>query len=182
MTPLLKRALDQAAVWHRDQKRKYPGIDVPYVSHLAGVAVILAKHGFDDEVIAAGALHDSIEDCNVTAEEIARLFGERVAKLVTAVSEADKTQTWEMRKMRYLEQFSKNPWEAQAITMADKIDNFQSIIVCQMSHGDPWAMFKRGRQTQMQQFYELQQRIRALTPHPLIDAFNETLGQLEKLG
>ncbi|MBK9260889.1 MAG: bifunctional (p)ppGpp synthetase/guanosine-3',5'-bis(diphosphate) 3'-pyrophosphohydrolase [Polyangiaceae bacterium] len=181
MTPLLKRALDQAAVWHRDQKRKYPGVDVPYVSHLAGVAVLLAKHGFDDEVIAAGALHDSIEDCGVTFDDISRLFGERVAQLVIAVSEADKSQSWEQRKQRYLEQFSKNPWDAQAITIADKIDNFQSIIVCKTSHGDPWAMFKRGRESQMRRFMELQQRMRVLPPHALITAFDEALDALTKL-
>jgi hypothetical protein len=33
MNLLVKRALDHAAVWHRDQKRKYPGVEVPYVSH-----------------------------------------------------------------------------------------------------------------------------------------------------
>jgi len=87
MTPLLKRALDQAAVWHQGQKRKYPGVDVPYMSHLAGVALLLAKHGFDDEVVAAGALHDAIEDAGVTAEEIATLFNARVADLVVRVSE-----------------------------------------------------------------------------------------------
>jgi len=181
MTPLLKRALDQAAVWHRDQKRKYPGVDVPYMSHLAGVAVLLARYGFDDEVIAAGALHDSIEDCGVSAQDVSRLFGERVARLVSAVSEADKTQSWEERKQRYLEQFSKNPWEAQAITISDKIDNFQSIIVCKASHGDPWAMFKRGRESQMWRFLQLQERMRALSPHPLITAFDEALDALEKL-
>jgi (p)ppGpp synthase/HD superfamily hydrolase len=181
MTPSLKRALDQAAVWHRDQKRKYPGVDVPYMSHLAGVAVLLAKHGFDDEVIAAGALHDSIEDCAVTAEDIRRLFGDRVAQLVSAVSETDKALPWEERKQRYLEQFSKNPWEAQAITIADKIDNFQSIIVCKTDHGDPWAMFKRGRESQMWRFLQLQQQMRALPPHALIAAFDETLDALAKL-
>ncbi|HMY18575.1 MAG TPA: HD domain-containing protein [Polyangium sp.] len=178
MVPLLKRALDQAAVWHRDQKRKYPGVDVPYMSHLAGVAIQLARHGFDDEVVAAGALHDSIEDCGVTAHEISELFGERVARLVTAVSETDKSLPWEERKQRYLDQFSKNPWEAQAITIADKIDNFQSIIVCKQCHGDPWAMFKRGRELQMWRFTQLQERLSTLPAHPLISAYNETLEAL----
>lgn len=178
MVPLLKRALDQAAVWHRDQKRKYPGVDVPYMSHLAGVAIQLARYGFDDEVVAAGALHDSIEDCGVTAHEISELFGERVARLVTAVSETDKSLPWEERKQRYLDQFSKNPWEAQAITIADKIDNFQSIIVCKQCHGDPWAMFKRGRELQMWRFTQLQERLSTLPAHPLISAYNETLEAL----
>jgi (p)ppGpp synthase/HD superfamily hydrolase len=181
MTPLLKRALDQAAVWHRDQKRKYPGVDVPYMSHLAGVAILLARHGFDDEVVAAGALHDSIEDCGVTANDISQRFGERVARLVTAVTEADKSASWEERKQRYVEQFAKNPWEAQVITIADKIDNFQSIIVCKESHGDPWAMFKRGRESQIWRFLQLQQSIRELPPHALITVFDETLEALTKL-
>ena len=71
---LLKRALDHAAVWHREQRRKYPNVDVPYMSHLAGVAVILSRHGFDDEVVAAGALHDVIEDSGVSYDDLTRLF------------------------------------------------------------------------------------------------------------
>ncbi len=171
MTPLLKRALDQAAVWHRGQKRKYPGVDVPYVSHLAGVALLLAKHGFDDEVIAAGALHDAVEDTGATGEDITRLFGRRVADLVLAVTEPAKTHAWEERKQRYLEQFAKNPWDAQAITIADKIDNFESIVVCASFHGDPWPMFRRGRDTQIAGFRALRERVLRLPPHALIDEF-----------
>lgn len=181
MSLLLKRALDQAAVWHRDQKRKYPGVEVPYMSHLAGVAILLARHGFDDEVVAAGALHDCMEDCGVTAHQIAELFSERVARLVTSVSETDKSLPWEERKQRYLEQFSKNPWESQAITISDKIDNFQSIIVCKQIHGDPWAMFKRGRESQMWRFNQLQERLHALPPHALISEYDATLVALSKL-
>src|ERR1041385_8713968 len=95
---LLKRALDQAAVWHRSQRRKYPSADVPYVSHLAGVAVILARHGFDEEVVAAGALHDAIEDQGVTFADLATRFGERVATLVKMVTEQDRSAPWEERK------------------------------------------------------------------------------------
>lgn len=172
---LLKRALDHAAVWHRSQRRKYPGIDVPYVSHLAGVAVILARHGFDDEVVAAGALHDSIEDAGVTRAQIAELFSERVADLVVYVSETDKSLPWEERKRLYLEHFPHKPWEAQAITLADKIDNFQSIVVCSRHHGDPWALFKRGRDAQLARFDALLGMSRALTPHPLIREFERAL-------
>ncbi len=178
MSLVLKRALDAAAVWHREQRRKYPGIDVPYVSHLAGVAIVLARHGFDDEVIAAGALHDSIEDCGVTFEELASRFGERVAALVRNVSEADKSASWEERKARYLVHFSAKEWDAQAITLADKIDNFQSIVLCKRDHGDPWSMFKRGRAMQMSRFGELLTRARTLSAHPLIDEYAAALEEL----
>ncbi|MCK6587640.1 MAG: HD domain-containing protein [Polyangiaceae bacterium] len=178
MGSLLKRALDHAAVWHRDQRRKYPGVDVPYVSHLAGVAVILARHGFDDEVVAAGALHDAIEDAGVTRAQIAELFNERVADLVVYVSETDKSLPWEERKRLYLEHFPHKPWEAQAITLADKIDNFQSIVVCSRHHGDPWALFKRGRDAQLARFDALLVMSRALPPHPLITEFEWALDEV----
>ncbi|EYF06223.1 HD domain-containing protein [Chondromyces apiculatus] len=178
---LLKRALDQAAVWHRSQRRKYPSVDVPYVSHLAGVAVILARHGFDEEVVAAGALHDVIEDQGVTFADLAARFGERVATLVKMATEQDRSAPWEERKKRYLEAFPTKPWEAQAITLADKIDNFQSIIVCAMDHGDPWAMFKRGRDLQLDRFDELGRLCAVLPKHPLVDEYAEALAAVRQV-
>jgi len=182
MSILLKSALDWAAVWHREQKRKYPGgADVPYVSHVAGVAAILSRHGFREEVVAAGALHDTIEDCGVTHATLAEKFGSDVADLVRHVSEEDKSLSWEERKKAYLEHFSTKPWEAQAITLADKIDNFQSILVCKASWGDPWAMFKRGKDAQVGRFEDLLERAKKLPPHPLIDEYAATLASVERI-
>jgi (p)ppGpp synthase/HD superfamily hydrolase len=172
---LLKRALDQAAVWHQSQRRKYPGVVVPYMSHLAGVAAILSRHGFEEEVVAAGALHDALEDTPATEAEIARLFGTRVAELVRLVSEQDKSLPWEERKHAYLARFPAEPWEAQAITLADKIDNFESIVVCSESFGDPWAMFKRGKAQQIERFEALASLAAGLRPHALIEEFMRAL-------
>lgn len=178
MTPLLKHALDCAAVWHRDQRRKYPGADVPYMSHLAGVAVILSAHGFDDEVVAAGALHDCIEDAGVTHDQLARTFGPRVAGLVRDVSEPDKSLSWEVRKEAALAAFEASSWEAQAISLADKIDNVWSIAVCAARHGDPWSMFKRGRAQKESQLRRLLDAARRLPPHPLVDEYARAVDAL----
>ena len=94
-----------------------------------------------------------------------------MAGLVVCVTEGAKSLPWEERKQRYLEQFSKNPWDAQAITIADKIDNFQSIVVCASTHGDPWPLFRRGREAQMGQFQDLHERVRVLPPHSIIGDF-----------
>jgi (p)ppGpp synthase/HD superfamily hydrolase len=179
--PLLKSAFDWAAVWHKDQLRKYPDAAVPYVSHVAGVAAILSRHGFPEEVVAAGALHDVLEDCGIAHGELVAKFGQRVADLVRHVSEEDKSLSWEERKRQYLEHFSEKPWEAQAITLADKIDNFQSIIVCARSFGDPWKMFKRGRDAQLVRFRDLEERALRLPSHPLIEEYRATLAALETL-
>jgi (p)ppGpp synthase/HD superfamily hydrolase len=181
MNLLVKRALDHAAVWHKAQKRKYPGAEVPYVSHCAGVALLLARHGFDDEVIAAGALHDVLEDCEVASSELERLFGARVAGLVQAVSEPDKSLPWEERKQRYLERFAQEPWDAQAVAVADKIDNFQSILVCAAAHGPEatWRMFKRGRDAQVERFDAMAKVIATLPAHPLLREFQAALSAVE---
>jgi (p)ppGpp synthase/HD superfamily hydrolase len=181
MTVLLKRALDHAAVWHRDQRRRYPGADVPYVSHCAGVATVLARHGFGDEVVAAGALHDVLEDCGVSYEDLAAKFGARVADLVRHVSESDRSLPWEVRKARYLEHFKVKPWDAQAITLADKIDNLLSIVVCARDWGDPWPQFKRGRAAQIERFDALAAALMPLAPNALIDEYRATLESVRGL-
>jgi (p)ppGpp synthase/HD superfamily hydrolase len=181
--PLVKLAFDWEAVWHHGQIRKYPNASVPYMSHVAGVAAILSRHGFAPEVVAAGALHDVMEDCGVTYEELTSRFGATVADLVRHVSEEDKALSWEERKQRYHDHFVTKPWEAQAITLADKIDNFQSIVVCAAAFGDPWPMFKRGKATQVERFRALLDASRRLAPpldrHPLVTEYEAALAEVE---
>ncbi|HEY8080198.1 MAG TPA: HD domain-containing protein, partial [Labilithrix sp.] len=147
---------------------------------VAGVATILARHGFAEHVVAAGALHDTIEDCGVTYDDLVKRFGVNVADLVRHASEEDKSLPWEERKRAYLEKFPKKPWEAQAITLADKIDNLESIVVCAQEYGDPWPMFKRGKDAQVARFRELHERAKTLAPHPIIDEYERVLLAVEK--
>jgi len=175
---MLKRALDYAAYCHQGQWRKYPGVAIPYMSHPAGVAIILARHGFAEEVIAAGALHDTLEDTDATVDELRARFGDKVTALVEHVTESDRTLSWELRKARYLEHFKVKPWEAQAITLADKIDNLESIVVCRETHGDPWAQFKRGREAQLQRYEQLRVAARELPSHPLIADYERALEEV----
>jgi (p)ppGpp synthase/HD superfamily hydrolase len=153
------------------------------VSHVAGVVAVLARHGFDEEVQAAGALHDVMEDCNVAFEDLERRFGARVASLVRDCSEEDKTLSWEERKAAYLARFPKKPEEAQAITLADKIDNFLSIEVAAYDHGDPWPMFKRGRAEQLERFEALGAATGDLarTQAALVLEFHQTLARVRAL-
>lgn len=181
MSLLVKSALDWAATWHREQHRKYPNTRVPYMSHLAGVAVLLAQHGFRDEVLAAGALHDCLEDAGVRYEDLVERFGLEVADLVRHASEEDKSLSWEERKAAYLAHFPHKPWEAQAITLADKIDNLRSIVVCARDWGDPWPQFKRGRDVQLARFDALLAAARELPPHALIDELSVALEQVRQL-
>ncbi len=179
---ILKRALDQAAVWHVGQVRKYPNVEVPYVSHIAGVVAVLARHGFDVEVQAAGALHDVLEDCGVDFEQLRSMFGSNVAELVRHASEEDKSLSWEERKRAYVDRFPHKPWPAQAISLADKIDNFASIMECAERFGDPWSMFKRGKAAQLERFVALESATRMIAPHPLIDEYRDMLARVSNVG
>ena len=63
---------------HKDQKRKSEP-DKPMIIHPISVAMILEQYGFDDRVIAAGYLHDVVEDTKYTIEDIEKEFGRDIA-------------------------------------------------------------------------------------------------------
>ena len=80
---LLERAYLKADALHKDQKRKS---GEPYITHPMSVAVILAELGMDDRTIAAGLLHDVVEDTEYTLDELRKEFGPEIAMLVDGVT------------------------------------------------------------------------------------------------
>lgn len=81
-------ALLYASLIHGGQRRK--GSDIPYIGHLLGVASILIDLGADEDEVIAGLLHDAVEDQGglVRANDIRARFGDRVADIVLACSDA----------------------------------------------------------------------------------------------
>jgi len=73
-------ALAFAKKAHEGQVRKYTG--EPYVTHCIAVSEAVAAHVDDEDAIVAALLHDTVEDTDVTLEEIVEKFGERVAEYV----------------------------------------------------------------------------------------------------
>ena len=80
---LLERAHNLAVKAHRGQKR---ASGEPYVNHCLAVATILAELGAPIPVVAAGLLHDTVEDTSVTLKDLADEFGPEVARLVDGVT------------------------------------------------------------------------------------------------
>ncbi|MBR5341522.1 MAG: bifunctional (p)ppGpp synthetase/guanosine-3',5'-bis(diphosphate) 3'-pyrophosphohydrolase [Erysipelotrichaceae bacterium] len=80
---IIDKAYDFAYEMHKDQKRRS---GEPYFVHVLNVAYELAKLKTDPYTIAAGLLHDVIEDCDVTKEEFVEKFGEEVYEIVEAVT------------------------------------------------------------------------------------------------
>ena len=79
----IKKACSFAAEKHKGQTRVS---GEPYINHPKRVAYIVAKLGMDSDTVIASLLHDLVEDCNVTIEEIASAFNQNVADLVESVT------------------------------------------------------------------------------------------------
>ena len=126
-TLLIARALDFAARKHVHQRRK--GVDKePYVNHLAEVARLLAEatDGADANLVAAGLLHDTIEDQGVRYEELVEAFGRDIADLVREVTD-DKNLEKAERKRLQVEHAPHKSERARMLKIADKTSNLRAI-------------------------------------------------------
>jgi len=101
-TKKIQKAISFAINTHKKQFRK--GKDVPYIIHPFSVALILSRVTKSEDIICAGLLHDTIEDCDpeglVTKEILEKGFGPAVAEMVNDVTEQNKTLSWAERKRR----------------------------------------------------------------------------------
>lgn len=116
------RAFAEAAHGAINHRRKHT--DEPYTAHLARVADAVARVTTDAETIAAAWLHDVVEDTPTTLEDVARVFGTGVAKLVAAMTDVDYA-AGNRRQRKALDRArlaSADP-RAQTIKYADILDN-----------------------------------------------------------
>ncbi|MBR0431947.1 HD domain-containing protein, partial [Candidatus Saccharibacteria bacterium] len=81
--PRIKKAIDFATKAHEGQHRTS---GEPFITHPLAVAEILTEWGMDDDTIIAGILHDTVEDTDITLDQIKNEFGESVAFLVDGVT------------------------------------------------------------------------------------------------
>ena len=144
---LVDLAIKTALKYHAGGRRK--GTNVPYVVHPLALGMIFAAAGCSEEVIAAGILHDTIEDTSLTAHELRETFGSGVALLVAACTEPDKSLPWETRKEHTLASMEKAPLEARLIVCADKLHNVRTIAEDREKSGESiWGRFNRGKSDQ----------------------------------
>jgi guanosine-3',5'-bis(diphosphate) 3'-pyrophosphohydrolase len=131
---LISEAAELAARRHNGMARKGRGNE-PYINHLAEVANLLATatDGGDAELVAAGWLHDAIEDTETTREELAQRFSERVASFVVECTDDMSLPKPERRRLQVVSA-PKKSGGAKLIKIADKISNIGARI-----HSDPTA-------------------------------------------
>lgn len=128
-TSLLDRAIIFAVKAHQGMERKGKGF--PYVVHPMEAVCIVATMTNDQELLAAAALHDVIEDTDTTADDLKKEFGERVAMLVEAESDdktgGSKAETWHQRKQDTLDRLRNADLDIKIVALGDKLSNMRAI-------------------------------------------------------
>jgi (p)ppGpp synthase/HD superfamily hydrolase len=151
---LIDKAIRVACLAHQGQIRK--GSDVPYISHLFAVALMLQNAKASPEQVAAGILHDTLEDTLYTYEELLNDFGQTVTDYVKFCSEHDPKASWQLRKQHTLDSLINAPDEVRLIVCADKLHNLLSIKEDLISKGETvWERFGKGRDSQAWYYKEL---------------------------
>lgn len=129
-TELLDRAIIFAVKAHAGIERKGKGF--PYIVHPMEAMEIVATLTSDQELLAAAALHDTVEDTDVTLDDLRTEFGDRVAMLVAHESEEKKPEvsareSWHARKQAAIERLAKAPRDAKIVALGDKLSNMRAI-------------------------------------------------------
>jgi len=166
MISLVDQAIGFAAKAHEGQRRK-SGL-VPYIAHPVGVAMLLQRMGCDETIVAAGLLHDIVEDTKVTLEEVRHRFGDDVADIVAVCTEPPKKSVdWESRKLHMINALRDAPLQAKLVAAADKYHNLSHTLHNKQKEGDKvWKRFGRGKRQQAWYYRTVSESIVANIPHP----------------
>jgi (p)ppGpp synthase/HD superfamily hydrolase len=155
---LLADAMAFALEAHGTQKRK--GTKIPYVSHVIRVCGLVLEYGGDARQAAAGLLHDTIEDCDVTEAELRARFGADVAKMVRALSDvlegdtARKKSPWLKRKQAYVVHLARVPRRVRLVSACDKLDNLRALVDDVAAQGTRTLRRFSGTPRQIRWYYE----------------------------
>lgn len=150
-----QKAKEFAIKAHNGQRRKSDK-EKPMIIHPIDVANILSEYGYDDNVIAAGYLHDVLEDTKYTKEDLLTEFNEDVVSLVLGASEKDKGLSWEERKTETINTIKDFDLRHKAVVCADKISNLEDMrIIFEIKGEKNFSAFKRGYEKQKWYYTEV---------------------------
>ena len=145
VTALLDRAIVFAVRAHAGIERRGKGF--PYIVHPMEAVEIVATITPDQELLAAAVLHDTVEDTDVTIEQIRAEFGDRVAALVASESEdkdsgVSKEESWHARKQAAIDRLASASLDSKIVALGDKLSNMRAIARDYAVQGDKlWNLF-----------------------------------------
>ena len=145
-TELLDRAIVFAVRAHAGTERRGKGF--PYIVHPMEAVEIVATMTPDQELLAAAALHDTVEDTDVTVEQIRDEFGDRIASLVAEESDIEvnnisREESWRIRKQAAIDRLAAASRDAKMVALGDKLSNMRAIARDYALQGDAlWNLFR----------------------------------------
>lgn len=166
---LVTQAMIFAAQMHDGAVRK--ASNIPYIVHPMEAVAVAASITDDQEVLAATVLHDVMEDCGVSFEELEVRFGRRVAELVWEDSNnqgAFANANWNARKREAVRRLTLASRDLRLIALSDKLSNIRAIYRDYLHDGD--AMFLKFNQTDKRRHAWYYRSCAALTK----EAFGDT--------
>ena len=179
---LWQQAFTYASDLHAKQTRK--GKDVPYISHLMGVAAIVLEQGGSENQAIGALLHDAVEDQDVTVEEIRERFGDEVAEIVEGCTDAEgePKPEWRGRKEKYIAHLREAGPSVRLVAAADKLYNARNVLEDYRSVGESlWERFTGGKDGTLWYYRTLAKTFREIDPSPLTDELGRVVSELEKL-
>lgn len=190
----INHAFAFSAKHHDRQVRK--GTRLPYLTHPANVALILAQYDQDEQTIIAGILHDVIEDCVVDGytremleDRIGSKFGDVVLDTVLAVTyrklDDDGVEfSAEERKEDYLRRLAATNDRARWVCAADKIHNANSILADLRRTTDAnviWSRFGAGKAGTIQWYGDVYRRLVEVGfREPITEELGDAVRRLEE--
>ena len=185
LTSRFAEALAYSFALHASQRRK--GSDVPYVSHLLGVAAIVLEHGASEDEAIAALLHDAVEDQGGAPlrQEICRSVwsdgGRNRRRLHRRGHDAQASVAW--CKEAYVARLSGERSSVHLVCAADKLHNVRSLVHDYRALGESlWQRFNGGRDGTLWYYRAVVDALRAKQHHAaLIDELDRAVSELERL-
>ncbi len=182
-TQLVDRSILFAVKAHSGTERRGKGF--PYVIHPMEAMAIVATITPDPELLAAAALHDTVEDTDITLDVLRAEFGERVAKLVADESDVftegkSEEETWHQRKKAAIDRLARAPHDAKIVALGDKLSNMRAIARDYAAQGDAlWNIFHAKDPKDHEWHYRgLADALRELQDTPAFQEFEQLINQV----
>ena len=140
-TQFFDKAVAFATQAHSGTERRGKGY--PYIIHPMEAVSIVATITNDPEMLVAALLHDTVEDTDVTIEQIRSEFGDHVADLVAhETAPLPDDAPWRTRKEAQLAQLVSAPYDSKVVAMGDKLSNMRALAADYKAIGDQlWKRF-----------------------------------------
>lgn len=179
----VEQAIRAASVLHQDQLRKGE-VQIPYISHIMAIALLVRDYTIDENTIVAAILHDTLEDSDYTADEMKEDFGAAVTEIVEAVTEPTHSSgvklSWRDKKQAYVKNLKSAREEALIVAAADKIHNFRAMV---HEYGNDFDRYRRDfweQDDQRLEFYHAVSNIlNSRLKNDIVHEFNHTFTEFK---